>query len=48
MLEVNTTKYCRRLFMSVEVIAVGGYEEVGRNMTAVKVESVIIFDRYSP
>ena len=31
--------------MSVEVIAIGGYEEVGRNMTAVKVgEDVIIFD----
>lgn len=31
--------------MSVEVIAIGGYEEVGRNMTAVKVgEEVIIFD----
>lgn len=31
--------------MTVEVIAIGGYEEVGRNMTAVKVgEDVIIFD----
>ena len=31
--------------MSVEVIAIGGYEEVGKNMTAVKVgEDVIIFD----
>ncbi|MEN6329484.1 MAG: RNase J family beta-CASP ribonuclease [Methanobacteriaceae archaeon] len=31
--------------MSVEVIAVGGYEEVGKNMSAVKVgEDVIIFD----
>jgi len=31
--------------MSVEVIAIGGYEEVGRNMTAVKIgEDVIIFD----
>lgn len=31
--------------MSVEVIAIGGYEEVGRNMTAVKVgEDVVIFD----
>ncbi|MGA2676354.1 MAG: RNase J family beta-CASP ribonuclease [Methanobacterium sp.] len=31
--------------MSVEVIAVGGYEEVGKNMSAVKVgEDVVIFD----
>lgn len=31
--------------MSVEVIAIGGYEEVGKNMTAVKIgEDVIIFD----
>ena len=31
--------------MTVEVIAIGGYEEVGKNMTAVKVgEDVIIFD----
>lgn len=31
--------------MTVEVIAIGGYEEVGRNMTAVKVgEDVVIFD----
>ncbi len=31
--------------MTVEVIAVGGYEEVGKNMTAVKIgEDVIIFD----
>ena len=31
--------------MSVEIIAVGGYEEVGKNMSAVKVgEDVIIFD----
>ena len=31
--------------MSVEVIAVGGYEEVGKNMTVVKVgEDVVIFD----
>ncbi|MBM4240089.1 MAG: RNase J family beta-CASP ribonuclease [Euryarchaeota archaeon] len=31
--------------MSVEVIAIGGYEEVGKNMSAVKVgEDVIIFD----
>lgn len=31
--------------MSVEVIAIGGYEEVGRNMTAVRVgEDVVIFD----
>lgn len=31
--------------MVVEVIAIGGYEEVGKNMTAVKVgEDVIIFD----
>lgn len=31
--------------MTVEVIAIGGYEEVGKNMTAVKVgEEVIIFD----
>ena len=30
---------------SVEVIAVGGYEEVGKNMTVVKVgEDVVIFD----
>lgn len=31
--------------MSVEVIAIGGYEEVGKNMSAVKVgEDVVIFD----
>ncbi|UTB33158.1 MAG: RNase J family beta-CASP ribonuclease [Methanobacterium sp. ERen5] len=31
--------------MSVEVIAIGGYEEVGKNMSAIKVgEDVIIFD----
>ena len=31
--------------MTVEVIAIGGYEEVGRNMTAVKVgEDVVILD----
>ena len=31
--------------MRVEVIAIGGYEEVGKNMTAVKIgEDVIIFD----
>ncbi|MCK9150690.1 RNase J family beta-CASP ribonuclease [Methanobacterium alcaliphilum] len=31
--------------MSVEVIAIGGYEEVGKNMSAVKIgEEVIIFD----
>ena len=31
--------------MSIEVIAVGGYEEVGKNMSVVKVgEDVIIFD----
>ena len=31
--------------MSVEVIAVGGYQEVGKNMTAVKInEDVVIFD----
>ncbi len=31
--------------MSVEVIAVGGYEEVGKNMTAIKIgEDVVIFD----
>lgn len=31
--------------MTVEVIAIGGYEEVGRNMTAVKIgEDVVIFD----
>ncbi|PKL66190.1 MAG: ribonuclease J [Methanobacteriales archaeon HGW-Methanobacteriales-1] len=31
--------------MSIEIIAMGGYEEVGKNMTAVKVgEDVIIFD----
>ncbi|MCK9151357.1 RNase J family beta-CASP ribonuclease [Methanobacterium alcaliphilum] len=31
--------------MSVEVIAVGGYEEVGKNMSAVKVgDDVVIFD----
>lgn len=34
--------------MTVEVIAVGGYEEVGKNMTAVKIgEDVIIFDMES-
>lgn len=31
--------------MSVEVIAIGGYEEVGKNMSAVKVgDDVVIFD----
>jgi ribonuclease J len=31
--------------MTVEVIAIGGYEEVGKNMTAVKInDEVIIFD----
>lgn len=31
--------------MTVEIIAIGGYEEVGKNMTAVKVnDDVIIFD----
>lgn len=31
--------------LTVEIIAIGGYEEVGKNMTAVKVnEDVIIFD----
>ena len=31
--------------MNVEVIAVGGYEEVGKNMTTIKVgEDVVIFD----
>ncbi|KZX12566.1 RNase J family beta-CASP ribonuclease [Methanobrevibacter filiformis] len=31
--------------MTVEIIAVGGYEEVGKNMTAVKVgDEVVIFD----
>jgi len=31
--------------MSVEIIAVGGYEEVGKNMSAVKIgEDVVIFD----
>lgn len=31
--------------MSVEVIAIGGYEEVGKNMSAIKVgEDVVIFD----
>ena len=31
--------------MSVEVIAIGGYQEVGKNMTAVKIgEDVVIFD----
>ncbi|MDR2830351.1 MAG: RNase J family beta-CASP ribonuclease [Methanobrevibacter sp.] len=31
--------------MTVEVIAIGGYEEVGKNMTAVKVgDEVVIFD----
>ena len=31
--------------MVVEVIAIGGYEEVGKNMTAVKIDDdVIIFD----
>ena len=35
----------RMILMTVEVIAVGGYEEVGKNMTAVKIgEDVIIFD----
>ena len=32
--------------MSVEVIAIGGYQEVGKNMTAVRIgEDVIIFDK---
>ena len=31
--------------MSVEIIAVGGYQEVGKNMTAIKMdEDVVIFD----
>ena len=31
--------------LTVEIIAIGGYEEVGKNMTAVKVnDDVIIFD----
>ena len=31
--------------MTIEVIAVGGYEEIGKNMTAVKVnDDVVIFD----
>ena len=31
--------------MTVEVIAIGGYEEVGKNMTAVKInDEVVIFD----
>lgn len=31
--------------MSVEVIAIGGYEEVGKNMSAIKIgEDVVIFD----
>jgi len=31
--------------LSVEVIAIGGYEEVGKNMSAVKVgDDVVIFD----
>ncbi len=35
--------------MSVEVIAIGRYEEVGKNMTAVKIgEDVIIFDMGIP
>ena len=34
-----------RKHMSVEVIAIGGYQEVGKNMTAVKIgEDVVIFD----
>ena len=32
--------------MTIEVIAVGGYEEIGKNMTAVKVnDDVVIFDQ---
>ena len=31
--------------MSVEVIAIGGYQEVGKNMTAVRIgDDVVIFD----
>ena len=31
--------------MTIEVIAVGGYEEIGKNMTAIKVnDDVVIFD----
>ena len=31
--------------MSVEIIAIGGYEEIGKNMSAVKIgDDVIIFD----
>ena len=31
--------------MSIEVIAIGGYQEVGKNMTAVRIgEDVVIFD----
>ena len=34
-----------RKHMSVEVIEIGGYQEVGKNMTAVKIgEDVVIFD----
>ena len=31
--------------MSVEVIAIGGYQEVGKNMTAIRIgDDVVIFD----
>ena len=42
----ETKKYAEGMTrMSVEVIAVGGYEEVGKNMSAIKVgEDVVIFD----
>ena len=31
--------------MSVEIIAIGGYQEVGKNMTAVRIgDDVVIFD----
>mgnify|MGYP006313075829 CR=1 FL=1 len=31
--------------MTVEIIAIGGYEEVGKNMSAVKInDDVVIFD----
>ena len=33
--------------MDIEIIAVGGYEEVGRNMTAVRCgKEIVIFDDY--
>ena len=31
--------------MTIEILAVGGYNEVGKNMTSVKIgENVVIFD----